>query len=102
MRTKKHRLRRGLALATIVAALAAPAASAAPVDPQIPGSSDYERPSPYVPTSSPAAEPVATSGDGFDWGDAGIGAIAMLALAAIAGGATVAVGHRTGRGHTVA
>jgi hypothetical protein len=34
------------------------------------------------------------SGDGFDWGDAGIGATAMLALTAIAAGTALATGRR--------
>jgi hypothetical protein len=37
------------------------------------------------------------SGDGFDWGDAGIGAAATLALAAIAGGTAVVTRHRPRR-----
>jgi hypothetical protein len=37
------------------------------------------------------------SGDGFDWGDAGVGAAGTLALVAIAGGAAVVTRHRNGR-----
>jgi hypothetical protein len=44
-----------------------------------------------------AAAGAARSADGFDWGDAGIGAAGMLALASIAGGAAVVVRHRPGR-----
>jgi hypothetical protein len=123
MRNRIHRLRRGLALATVVSAIAAPVASAALVDPPIPGapsgnSQGQQSPpdnvtaypgtvtalSPPEPTSSPAPSPSGgtVAGDGFDWGDAGIGATAMLALAAIAAGAAVVVGHRPRRGHTVA
>ena len=34
---------------------------------------------------------------GFDWGDAGIGATGVLALAAIGAGGAIATGHRRGR-----
>jgi hypothetical protein len=70
----------------------------------------------YVPATagpahlSPAAAPSATAGvsptlvrvtapgDGFDWGDAGIGAAGGVALSAIAlGGALVVSGQRTRR-----
>ena len=113
MSTNTHRLRRGLALATVVGALAAPAASAAPIDPALPGTSgDSPNGQPYggsvtalsppASSPSPASEPTTVSGDGFDWGDAGIGAAAMLALAAIGAGGALVVGRRPGHGHTVA
>jgi hypothetical protein len=140
-------LRRGLAIATVVSALGAPAASAAPVEQFIPSTVDdntiknnsdaYERtgsihtsmktagetkkPSAKVdysmnaatgdytpPVSSTPATPapvrvVQVSADsGFDWGDAGIGAGGLLALAAIASGALVAIRHRPAPGHTAA
>ena len=98
MTSKAHRLRRGLVLATVIGALAAPAASAAPIDPAVPGTGGQTNDRPnraYIPR--PAHEPVAVAGDGFDWGDAGIGAAGMLALAAIGGGAAIAVRHRPGR-----
>jgi hypothetical protein len=123
MTSKAHRLRRGLALATVIGALAAPAASATPIDDEVPGTAasqangqpnggggDLGRPvdstlphgvrysSTQVDSSSdPAPEPVAVAGDGFDWGDAGIGAAGMFALGAIAAGAAVAVAHRPRR-----
>ena len=107
MSTTTHRLRRGLALATVIGALAAPAASAAPIDPAVPGTSGDTTSESYggslnsiaPPVSSPevVAEPSAVADDGFDWGDAGIGAAGMLAVAAIAAGAAVAVAHRPGR-----
>jgi hypothetical protein len=40
--------------------------------------------------------------NGFDWGDAGIGAGGLLALAAIASGAVVAIRHRPDPRHRVA
>ena len=104
MTSNTHRLRRGIALATVVGALAAPAASAAPVDPAGVDSGYQRPPSAYNVQKLPSAPaPVTSSSDGFDWGDAGIGATAILALAAIGAGATVAVGHRPRRrGHTIA
>jgi hypothetical protein len=96
MRSRNHRLRRGIALATVVGAVAAPTAWAAPVDP--PGvDSGYTRP--YSPTSE-RTQPGPVASDGFDWGDAGIGAAGVAALVAIGAGATLAVGRRPRR-HTV-
>ena len=103
MTSKAHRLRRGLALATVIGALAAPSASAAPIDPAVPGTagdqahgqSNGAGSRPVGPNTAP--EPVAVADDGFDWGDAGIGAAGMLAVGAIAAGAAVAVAHRPGR-----
>ena len=40
--------------------------------------------------------------NGFDWGDAGIGAGGLLALAAIASGAVVVIRHRPDARHRVA
>ena len=102
MKSRNHKLRRALALATVVGAVAAPAASAYPVDP--PGLGPYAGPrhhSPYSPTQ-PTDQPVPVIADGFDWGDAGIGAAGMFAAVAIAAGATVAAGHRPRHDHTVA
>jgi hypothetical protein len=104
MASNTRRLRSGLAVAGIVTAVAAPAAWAGPIERVDRDGSGYERPlSAYgVEAFPPAPEPVTSSGDGFDWGDAGIGATAILALAAIGAGATVAVGHRPRRhGHTI-
>jgi hypothetical protein len=85
MTSNDQKLRRGLALAVIVGALAAPAASAAPIDPEgVKG--EYTVKEPFV------YEPQAAS-DGFDWGDAGIGAAAVLALGAIGAGAAIASGR---------
>jgi hypothetical protein len=108
MNTNTHRLRRGLALAIAVSALAAPIASAAPIDQPVPGTAgditlrpSGDRDEPYA-ASVTAAEPSTVSGDGFDWGDAGIGAAAMLALAAIGAGGALVVVRRPRHGHTVA
>lgn len=143
MRNSSHRFRRVLALMTVVAAIAAPAAVAKPVDPPISGQPQAQEPqaqdqgyqgtvtalsppvqstespqgggndSPYPGSVTALSPPVETpttvvqtpspvAGDGFDWGDAGIGASAMLALAAIAAGAAVVVSHRPRRSHTIA
>jgi hypothetical protein len=92
------RLRRGLAVATLVSALGAPAASAAPIEQFIPSTTNGE------PSGQPAPVRVVQSGadNGFDWGDAGIGAGGLLALAAIASGAVVAIRHRPDPRHRVA
>ena len=92
----KQRLRRGLALATVIGAVAAPAASAYPVDKPLPGThGDGDKAGAFVAQAGP--ETSTASGDGFDWGDAGIGAAATLALAAIAGGTAVVTRHRPRR-----
>jgi hypothetical protein len=99
-------MRRGLALVVAAGALAAPAASAAPIDPV--GSADQPRESEQSPTPSIngvlgsdgmttptpvlAVAPQAEA-DGFDWGDAGIGAAAVLAVGAIGAGAALATGR---------
>jgi hypothetical protein len=90
-------VRRGLALATIAGALAAPTASAAPVEQMLPHTvRDADR------TDQPApVRVVHVSADkGFDWGDAGIGATGVLALVAIASGAVIATRRRPAPGHT--
>jgi hypothetical protein len=90
-------LRRGLAVATVVGALAAPA-SAAPVEQMIPSTVNGE------PTgqSQPVRVVQVDADNGFDWGDAGIGASGLLALAAIVSGALVAIRHRPHARHKVA
>jgi hypothetical protein len=91
-------LRRGLAVAAVVGALAAPAASAAPIEQFIPSTVNGE------PSGQQAPVRVIQVGadNGFDWGDAGIGAGGLLALVAIASGALVAIRHRPAPGHTAA
>jgi hypothetical protein len=94
----KNRLRRGLALATAVGALVAPAASAAPIEELLPSSANQD------PGAQPSQvriveRPVDSS---FDWGDAGIGATGVVALVAIASGVLVATRRRQGPGHSIA
>jgi hypothetical protein len=88
-------LRRGLAVATVVGAFAAPAASAAPIEDIVPSTGNGE------PNGQQAPVRVVQVGadNGFDWGDAGIGAGGLLALAAIVSGALVAGGYRPGGRH---
>jgi hypothetical protein len=90
-------LRRGLALATVMGALAAPA-SAAPVEQLVPSTVNGD------PTgqSQPLRVVEVDTDNGFDWGDAGIGASGLLALAAIVSGALVAIRHRPDTRHKVA
>lgn len=119
MNGKHRRVLRGVAAAVSVCALAAPTASAAPAEQLFQRAEDESAsgsPSAPPPSSiaASAAEEYANlrspdSGSvpvrvvrvradgGFDWGDAGIGATGMLALAAIGAGAAVATGHRRGR-----
>jgi hypothetical protein len=83
---------RALTLAAAIGALTVPAASAVPAEEFRPG----ERAD-----STEQALPVRVvqleADQGFDWGDAGLGATGLLALAAIGAGAAVAGGYRLGR-----
>jgi hypothetical protein len=102
MRNRNHRLRRSLALVTVVSALAAPAASGRPIDLVPSTATDAPQQQRYgggvnAPTPTSTLAPVTVSGDGFDWGDAGIGATGMLALVAIGAGAALASGRRLRR-----
>jgi hypothetical protein len=108
MSTINRRIRRSLALATAVTAFAVPAAWAAPVDPVVPGGAGDQVQNASYPSVDPSLLVVpsssapATTSDGFDWGDAGLGAGAMLGLTAMAAGTAVALRHRPRRGHRVA
>jgi hypothetical protein len=94
----KNRLRRGLALATAVSAVVAPAASAAPIEQVLPSSENQD------PGAQPAPVRIVERSvdSGFDWGDAGIGATGVLAFVAIASGALVATRRRPDPGPNVA
>ena len=111
MKNGTQRIRRIVALATAIAALAAPAAWAAPAEQILsenagstPGNTQEESYSsvssiaPYTPQGSPSSAPVSSPGDGFDWGDAGIGATVVLALAAMFGGTALVLRTRPQRG----
>jgi hypothetical protein len=81
---------RGLALAAVISALAAPSASAVPVEDFVPHSRSSESHVRAIPVRV-----VEVGADrGFDWGDAGIGAAGVLALTAIGAGAALAGGYR--------
>ena len=78
------------ALATLLAAaIAAPSAGAHPADSPLPARSGPD-------TTGPVIEARA---NGFDWGDAGIGAAGMLTILGLGAGAVVVArrdgGHRT-------
>jgi hypothetical protein len=80
---------RGLALAAVISALAAPSASAIPAEQFMPdarGESEVR--------AMPVRLVEVGADRGFDWGDAGIGATGVLALVTIGAGAAVATGHR--------
>ena len=94
----QNTIRRGLVVATVLGAFAAPAASAAPIEDVIPSTVNAEPSGQQAPVR---VEQVGAD-NGFDWGAAGIGAGGLLALAAIASGASVAIRHRPAPGHTAA
>lgn len=91
---RHSRLLRAVVLATATGALAAPAASAIPIEDFLPDSRG---------ASADNAVPVRVvqvrADSGFDWGDAGIGATGVLALVAIGAGTAVATGRRLSLGH---
>ena len=92
MTLRTTRPMRALALAAGIAALAAPTASAITTEDFKPG--EYAG-------SNDRAVPIRVvqveADQGFDWGDAGLGATGLLALATIGVGAAVAGGFRVGR-----
>ena len=96
MKEGTHRVRRALALATAIAALATPAASGATAEQLLPGATgDGDvREDAYTPLTEASSSPASASADGFDWGDAGIGATAVVAVAAMLAGGTLVLRHR--------
>ena len=116
MGNSTQRIRRTVALTTAIAALAAPAAWAAPVEQilsenagsTIVGGAQEQSPkqesysslnsiAPYAPESSPSPVVTSTPSDGFDWGDAGIGAAGVLALTAMIAGSVLVLRTRPQR-----
>ena len=83
---------RALTLAAAISALAAPAASAIPIEDFRPGERG-NRAADRVPVRVVHVE----ADQSFDWGDAGLGATGLLAVLAIGGGAAVAGGYRLDR-----
>ena len=80
-----------LAVVFVVAALSAPVAVAAPVEERFPGLSDQGTNADLGTVPEP---PAATPSEGFDWGDAGIGAAGAIAIIAITGGLALEYGRR--------
>ncbi len=111
MTHKPHRI---IVLSILAAlALAVPSASARPIDEVGPATQpaqsaqpaenggEYRSPNSITGSTAPSASQVTvervSSESGFDWGDAGIGAGAMLALSLVAvGGGLLVVGYRKG------
>ena len=92
---RSHRLARLLAAGVTAAALAAPPASARPID----GPNDPVRPDPFETGAQSEQAPVVQKIDeGFDWGSAAIGAGGAGALVVIVafGGAAYTSRHRIG------
>ncbi|HEY7622210.1 MAG TPA: hypothetical protein VH834_20740 [Solirubrobacteraceae bacterium] len=69
--------------ALAAAAIAAPSAAAQPIDQVLP-SGNEQTPAPDVVTRT-----VKVDSSGFDWGDAGLGAVGMLSALALGAGAVV-------------
>jgi hypothetical protein len=80
---------RTLAAALAAAAIAAPSAAAMPIEPTSTGAANPAAAPP------PVTRTVEVQASGFDWGDAGIGAAAMLSVLGL--GTGVVVAGRRGR-----
>jgi hypothetical protein len=89
-------IKRALAAAILIAAVAAPTAAYArangvPLGAGVPVA-------PPISAGNPATDqPAATSSSGFQWGDAGIGAGSLLVLIGVGSGTAVAYRRRAGR-----
>jgi hypothetical protein len=111
--------RRILTVALAVTALSAPVAAAGTFEERFPSQADQSTPlptdrypdlidrhaaglgsAPTVVASEPASAP--SGGGGFDWGDASIGAAAVLAIMAIGAGVVLEVSRRRRPRPTVA
>ena len=92
MTCRTLKMRTAPLLAAAMIALAAPAASAAPAEQVFPSVTDGRADS-----AVPIRVVSAPSERAFDWGDAGIGATGMLALALMSGGVALATGIRVRR-----
>lgn len=92
MTLRNSRPVRVLTLAAAISAVAAPAASAIPYEDYRPGE-QANRADRAIPVRVVQVE----ADQGFDWGDAGLGATGLFALVAIGAGAAVAGGYRLGR-----
>jgi hypothetical protein len=93
---RKHRRLTGLILALVVAAVAAPSASALPAERFLgPEPAQTSRDVGAAPTHVRVVE--AADGAGFDWGDAGIGAGVALATIGLGGAVVLGTRRRHGR-----
>jgi hypothetical protein len=72
--------------------------ASAPQDLRSPDARDGASGATYTPGVTPATRIVSAPANGFQWGDAGIGAVVMLGLIALCGGMLLVVsGRRRGR-----
>jgi hypothetical protein len=85
---------RGLALAAVISAFAAPPASAIPAEQFLPDARGDS-----TDRSVPVRVVELGADRGFDWGDAGLGATGVLALVTIGAGAALAAGYRPSPRH---
>jgi hypothetical protein len=85
----------GPAVALFIAAVAAPSASARPIDPPL----DVQ---PAGPAETQVRVIQAPADAGFDWAGAGIGAGAMLAATGLGGALMLSIRRRHGRAATTA
>jgi hypothetical protein len=92
-------MKRALAAAIVIAAMALPAAAYAQVDQNPIGASAVPVEPPYLTGPGDASAPAAgsSSGSSFQWGDAGIGAGSLLVLISVGAGAAIAFRRRAGR-----
>jgi hypothetical protein len=90
--------RRILTVALVVGALSAPVAAASTFEERFPSLADR----PSLGTAPAAESPTAEPSGGFDWGDASIGAAAVLAIMAIGTGVVLEVSRRRRPRPTVA
>jgi hypothetical protein len=85
-------------LSVIAFGLATAAASASPIDPALPGPASTAGYDGSGSGEGQAATPIeagtVTGSDGFDWGDAGIGAAGAFALTMIGLGAVIVLSRR--------
>jgi hypothetical protein len=87
-------MKRTTAALLIAAAISAPAASARPLDRVLPPGTTHDAvtgvaDSPIDRSTPPPVQTVQTSSDGFDWGDAGIGAAAVFTLLGLGAGSAL-------------
>ena len=90
-------IKRALATAIVMAAVALPTAAYAQVNENPVSSAPVPVEPPYTSATPDADQPAATSSSGFAWGDAGIGAAGLLVLIGVGAGAAVVVRRRAHR-----